>query len=395
MSATDPGTTVGDTGDACGVNPTDRLGLRIGAIFVILATSMCGTLFPILTRRMRGMREHVPGCVFEFSKFFGSGVILATSLIHLLEPAADDELGAGNTISAGGCISDAWADYPYAFGICLASLFATFVIELIAFRLGSGYLAARGGLALNAGQAHLATGYSHVDGTHSGHDPAGRSVGAGVGHTHPHPGGHDGAPCRASAAAELEPAHMGKKTDADEASEREVYTHASEQSPAAAQFLGVLILEFGVVFHSIIIGLTLALASPDEFTTLFIVIIFHQTFEGLGLGTRLAFLKLPRAWGWAPIAAALLYALMTPVGMAIGLGTRESTSMTSAAASIASGVLDSISAGILIYTATVELIAHEFIFNSYYHTCSWRKLTFVLVSFALGAGIMALLGKWA
>lgn len=48
------------------------------------------------------------------TRFFGSGVILATSLVHLLEPAADDELGPANTIALGGCISNAWAAYPYA-----------------------------------------------------------------------------------------------------------------------------------------------------------------------------------------------------------------------------------------------------------------------------------------
>lgn len=47
-------------------------------------------------------------------RFFGSGVILATSLIHLLEPAADDEIGSANKISLSGCISDSWNDYPYA-----------------------------------------------------------------------------------------------------------------------------------------------------------------------------------------------------------------------------------------------------------------------------------------
>ena len=48
------------------------------------------------------------------NRFFGSGVILATSLVHLLEPAADDELGPANTIALGGCISNSWIDYPYA-----------------------------------------------------------------------------------------------------------------------------------------------------------------------------------------------------------------------------------------------------------------------------------------
>ncbi len=56
----------------------------------------------------------------------------------------------------------------------------------------------------------------------------------------------------------------------------EQWSDASEHMPAAAQILGVAILEFGVLFHSVIIGLTLSLTSPDEFTTLFIVIIFHR-----------------------------------------------------------------------------------------------------------------------
>jgi zinc transporter 1/2/3 len=43
-----------------------------------------------------------------------------------------------------------------------------------------------------------------------------------------------------------------------------------------AQILGVAILEFGVVLHSVIIGLTLAV--DDGFTTLFIVLIFHRKF---------------------------------------------------------------------------------------------------------------------
>ena len=65
-------------------------------------------------------------------------------------------------------------------------------------------------------------------------------------------------------------------------------------------------------------------------------------FEGLGLGTlltftlasysltlyagtRLAFLKLPARWSFAPFAGAIIYSFVTPIGMAIGLGTREST----------------------------------------------------------------------
>lgn len=128
---------------------------------------------------------------------------------------------------------------------------------------------------------------------------------------------------------------------------------------AASQIIGVAILEFGVVVHSVIIGLTLAVT--DELDTLLVVIIFHQMFEGLGLGTRLAFLPLPPRLNWVPYAAGLLYAFCTPLGMAIGLGVRNTYSPESVTASIVSGILDAISSGILLYTGLVELLAHEFL----------------------------------
>jgi len=306
-------------------------------------------------------------------------VILATGFIHLLEPAADDELGPANTYSLGGCISDSWADYPYAFGICLTSLFCIFVIELIAFRIGTAKLAAIG---IKDGHAYTQPG------------------GQGLAHPHVHGDDQEHANRRSTQIEniEIDPNTQPRKDKVElhkDLNADDYYTDSSEASPAAAQIIGVAVLEFGVVLHSLIIGLTLATSAPNQFTTLFIVIIFHQMFEGLGLGTRLAFLKLPKAWSWAPFAGALLYSCITPLGMAIGVGVRSSLSMTAGRASIVAGILDSISAGVLIYTATVELIAHEFIFNTYYYTCSWQKLTFVISCFAAGAGIMALLGKWA
>ena len=43
---------------------------------------------------------------------------------------------------------------------------------------------------------------------------------------------------------------------------------------AAAQIIGIAILEFGVLLHSVLIGLTLAV--DEQFTILFVVIIFHR-----------------------------------------------------------------------------------------------------------------------
>ncbi|BGP42674.1 hypothetical protein JCM10449v2_006686 [Rhodotorula kratochvilovae] len=380
-----------DIEDACGPESVGKVGLRIGAIFVILVTSLFGTMFPILSKRVNVLRRYVAGAVFEFAKFFGSGVILATGFIHLLEPAVD-EIGEGNTLSAGGCIADGWGEYPYAFALCLASLFFTFVTQIVFFRLGTARLAKLG----NAPAPHI-----HIVG-HPGHVDAQGFAGA-----------EDPAATQGSATSAMEKGALSPSSDGT-MSAGASFSDAMEENPLVAQLMGVFTLEFGVVLHSVIIGLTLATTGDDEVTTLFIVIIFHRAsspsppillpltplprtemFEGLGLGSRLAFLNLEDRYAYLPWAGALLYSLCTPVGMAIGLGLREGISMSSGSASVASGVLDAISSGILLYTATVELIAHEFIFNKFYHTCSWPRLFFSLACFALGAGIMALLGKWA
>ena len=46
---------------------------------------------------------------------------------------------------------------------------------------------------------------------------------------------------------------------------------------AATQKLGVVILEAGIIFHSVFIGLTLAVSTGSDFISLFITIIFHRT----------------------------------------------------------------------------------------------------------------------
>lgn len=53
--------------------------LRIGAIFVILVTSLAGTLSPILAKRT----WRVPTPAFDFVKYFGSGVIVRLSTAYI------------------------------------------------------------------------------------------------------------------------------------------------------------------------------------------------------------------------------------------------------------------------------------------------------------------------
>ena len=170
--------------------------------------------------------------------------------------------------------------------------------------------------------------------------------------------------------------------------------HMTDEEHFAAQMTALFILEFGVIFHSIFIGLTLAVAGK-EFNVLYIVLVFHQTFEGLGLGSRLATAEWPKKKTWMPWVLGAAYGVTTPIAIAIGLGVRTTFAPGSQRTQIVNGVFDAISAGILIYTGLVELMAHEFMFNPEMRKSSIKMMLFAYLCMCLGAGLMALLGKWA
>lgn len=178
--------------------------------------------------------------------------------------------------------------------------------------------------------------------------------------------------------------HLGHQTEHDS---------DFETGLVSAQLTSIFILEFGVIFHSIFVGLTLAVNS--EFVILYIVLAFHQTFEGLGLGTRLATTPWSKKQSKLPWVLGVAYGLTTPLAIAIGLGVRAHFSFGRAKAKIAEVVFDSISAGVLIYTGLIELMAHEFMFNEEMRKASLTTTMFAFGCMCTGAGLMALLGKWA
>lgn len=118
-------------------------------------------------------------------------------------------------------------------------------------------------------------------------------------------------------------------------------------------------------------------------------------FEGLGVGTRLAGLILPPKYRRVPYIGSFLYGITTPIGIAVGLGIRSTYNPDSTEATLVSGILDSLSAGILLYTGFVELLAHEFLFSPEMREASLGKLLYALGCMMSGIGIMALLGRWA
>ncbi|KAH6606913.1 zinc-regulated transporter 1 [Trichoderma cornu-damae] len=353
-----------------------RLGARVSALFVILAASTATTLFPVLATRVRRLR--IPLYVYLFARYFGAGVIIATAFIHLLDPAYG-EIGPASCVGMTG----GWAEYTWPPALALTSAMLIFLLDFLA-----EYYVER-----KYKMAHV-----EVEGTIT-------SSGQGAAHTH-HQGLHsadqDGAIPPLDQIQKADESANGrapseKPAAGDDLDIEELKDIESDSDKTAmgfqSQIAAFLILEFGVLFHSIIIGLNLGVVG-DEFKTLYPVIVFHQAFEGLGIGARLSVIPFPKRFRWMPWALCLAYGLTTPIAIAIGLGVRTTYNSGSFTANVVSGILDAISAGILIYTGFVEMIARDFLFNPY-RTQDKKRLAFMLVSLFLGTIIMALLGKWA
>ena len=77
------------------------------------------------------------------------------------------------------------------------------------------------------------------------------------------------------------------------------------------------------------------------------------------MGSRLAFIRLPPKYNYIPIIGAILYGITTPIGIAAGLGVRETYNPDSTTANLVSGILDAFSSGILLYTGLVEVRARR------------------------------------
>lgn len=143
----------------------------------------------------------------------------------------------------------------------------------------------------------------------------------------------------------------------------------------------ITLLEGGILFHSVFVGMTLSI-TVDGFVILLIAFVFHQAFEGLGLGSRIAAVPYPQG-SIRPWLLVVAFGVTAPLGQAIGLGARNTYDPNSAFGLIIVGVFNAISSGLLIYAALVDLLAQDFLSEEADKTMGARKkgaaFAFVLV----------------
>lgn len=155
--------------------------------------------------------------------------------------------------------------------------------------------------------------------------------------------------------------------------------------------VSTFILEIGIIMHSIIIGLTLGNADSTSFETLLVALCFHQFFEGIALGTRVNDLQC-KSWK-KPILMGVIFVCMTPIGIGIGIGIKST--MNPPSAILAQAILDSLSAGILLYSAYISLMSIEINHNVGFRNYSLSRKVFCFLCMYLGAAVMSVIGVWA
>ncbi|EON64240.1 hypothetical protein W97_03471 [Coniosporium apollinis CBS 100218] len=388
--------------------------LHFAALVIILVLSTFACSFPIIVRRFP--RLPVPHHLLFLSRHFGTGVLIATAFVHLL-PTAFVSL-------TDPCLPPFWNQgYPAMAGlIAMTSVLIVVGVEM--------FFATKGG-----GHVHGSDFDTPLEeGTHN-HGPQPIAL------------GEISIPA-ANYSDEITPAaptqHPRNKSktrtdsDSDSSSDLDLsdaeletqrasralmndhlrgqlsnhgsgsLTPSSPRSPLPAAhthmltddekqkklLLQCLLLEAGILFHSIFIGMALSVATGTPFIVLLIAISFHQTFEGLALGSRISALSFP-ANSPKPWLMALAYGTTTPIGQALGLAIHTLYDPQSQTGLLTVGVMNAVSSGLLLFAGLVELLAEDFLSDESYVKLRGRKRMEACGAVVGGAALMALVGAWA
>lgn len=123
MASSAAGSPVASLTDQCQLDPSRStnaaLGLRIAALFAILAASTIGGLLPLLSRNKFKFG-------FFLGKVFAAGVVTATGFVHILPDAVD--------ALSNPCLGFS-SSYPWAYTFAGGCALITFTLEYFLHRL--------------------------------------------------------------------------------------------------------------------------------------------------------------------------------------------------------------------------------------------------------------------
>ncbi|XVF00461.1 hypothetical protein REPUB_Repub04eG0003000 [Reevesia pubescens] len=305
------------------------LKFKLIAIASILVASAIGVCLPFLVKNIRLLQPDKE--TFSLIKTFAAGVILATGFIHILPDAYESMTSP--------CLSEnPWHHFPFTTFVAMMAAILTLMMETFA----TGY--------------HKRNQLSKAPPVNADEE---------ISHDHDHGiGGHI----------------HGSAFVLDPTNRSDLIRHRVVSQ----------VLELGIVVHSVIIGLSLgASENPQTIKPLVAALSFHQFFEGMGLGGCIFQAKFKHR---AIAIMVLFFSLTTPTGIAVGIGISKAYNKNSPTALIVEGLLNSASAGILIYMALVDLLANDLM--SPKMLCNFRLQLATAFTLLLGVCCMSLMAKW-
>ncbi|KAE9972062.1 hypothetical protein BLS_004202 [Venturia inaequalis] len=411
------------------------LPIHVIGLFLVLTFSCLGAGFPLAAKRFKGLR--IPPRVFFFCKHFGTGVLIATAFVHLL-PTAFESLNNP-------CLPDLFTEkYPAMPGVIgLASMFMLFGVEMW-MHSKMPHSHSHGG----ATGEEFSGNFQHplpLPPVSKGNPQPGRAMSV-----------HEGMPVwidekktaeesflemgfpEIEAGSEMpmwfiafyeqyvrqrnemlgmmtryapsvppyraqESIHEKPRVVMTESSEAEEFGVVDLEHGAVDPMvlrkmsMEITLLEGGILFHSVFVGMTVSLTT-EGFIVLLIAILFHQTFEGLGLGSRIAAVPYPKG-SWKPWALIFAFGTTAPIGQAIGLITRNTYDPNSAFALILVGFFNAFSSGLLIYAGLVDLLHADFLSEEADRVLTNKKkmlaFSFVLMGAATGFNALGIFGDFS
>ncbi|KAK4787494.1 hypothetical protein SAY86_011327 [Trapa natans] len=375
--------------DASCRNDGEAFTLKFVAMASILVAGMIGILIPLIGKQRRFLQTD--GSLFIVAKAFAAGVILATGFVHMLS--------SGTSAFSDPCLPEyPWRKFPFAGFFAMVAALVTLLIEFA----GTQYYQRKQGLTLSTGEqgkvgsvdpsletALLPADIKEWNGRVFGEEEGGGMHIVGMHahaahHAHNHPHGQEA--CQGN--NNREPLHSHGHDHSHE------HLHGFRGGDGDSGLRHVIIsqvLELGIVSHSVIIGLSLGVSeSPCTIRPLIAALSFHQFFEGFALGGCISQAQFKTT---SETIMACFFALTTPAGIGVGTVIASSYNLNSPRALLTEGILDCLSAGILVYMALVDLIAADFL--SKRMSCNFRLQVVSYVMLFLGAGLMAMLAIWA
>jgi len=356
--------TQGDVDPCAFVLPEYSVPLHIAAVFIILVASALGAAIPIVLKYSGSRIGDLP---IVFGKSVGTGVVLACGFIHMLQPSSQSLTSP--------CVP--WefnTDYnAYAF---LYAMLAGLMLHLF----DDVFKTILVGRITKAAAATAAAATATADGSSTTNSTDGD-------------------------------VEMGKTQQAngkggeDEDHKHEDEHHVSHHVHADLSVIGdsvhktveAYMIEVGVTVHSIFIGLSTGVVDDPTLRVLLIAFCFHQFFEGVALGSRIADAKFPSHFH--EILLSSIFSVAAPIGLAVGVGTYTWLNPGGELFLMVQGTFDGICGGILIYLGYVLLLidfpvdtkkAMKLVPAEY----ALHVKAGIYFSIYLGAGLMAYIGKF-